>query len=223
LLNLRAGLERFLSRKHAAVRAAAMDVVTTDPPTDGAAVPANARPGLTRPGQEQQNRRAQRVARYEAVRRLQTAGVSSREIGRRLHLTRKTVRRFAHAASFPERQPRPPRPPLFTPYDAYLRRRWGRGLPHGHRALAEVRARLPWGLLRLRRASQTLAGPHWSTLRCAPPSPKPVSVQQASWQLLQPAETLPPDEQAYVEALQEHCPEVPRLQVAGPYLRGARP
>jgi transposase len=52
LVNLRDALERFLSRKHAAVRAAAMDVAATEPPISGAAGPAKASPGLTRPERE---------------------------------------------------------------------------------------------------------------------------------------------------------------------------
>ena len=213
LVNLRNVLERFLSRKHAAVRAAAMDVAVTEPPTGHAAVPTKASPGLPRPEREQQDRRAQRVARYEAVRRLQAEGVGLREIGRRLHLARKTVRRFAHAESFPERQPRPPRPTLFTPYETYLRRRWAEGCHAATVLWQEVRAR------GFRGGYSAFAGhlKHWrdhagGRPAALPPAPKPVSVQQASWQLLQPAETLPPEEQEYVQALQERCPEVTRLQ-----------
>jgi transposase len=213
LVNLRDALERFLSRKHAAVRAAAMDVAATEPPISGAAGPAKTSPGLTRPERERQDRRAQRVARYEAVRRLQAAGVSLREIGRRLHLARKTVRRFAHADSFPERQPRPLRPTLFTPYEAYLRRRWAEGCHTATVLWQEVRAR------GFRGGYSAFAG-HLKRWRdqaggrsaALPPPPKPVSVQQASWQLLQPTETLPPEDQAYVQALQERCPEATLLQ-----------
>jgi transposase len=213
LVNLRDALERFLSRRHAAVRAAAQDVVTTEPPTGSAAVPANASPGLIRPEREQQNRRALRVARYEAVRRLQAEGVSLREIGRRLHLARKTVRRFAHTDSFPERQPRPPQPTLFTPFEGYVRRRWAEGCHTATVLWQEVRAR------GFRGGYSAFAGhlKRWrdhtgSRPAALPPPPQPVSVQQASWQLLQPAATLPPEEQAYVQALQERCPEVTLLQ-----------
>jgi transposase len=213
LVNLRNVLERFLSRKHAAVRAAAMDVAVTEPPTGRAAVPTKASPGLPRPEREQQDRRAQRVARYEAVRRLQAEGVGLRAIGRRLHLARKTVRRFAHAESFPERQPRPPRPTLFTPYETYLRLRWTEGCHTATGLWQEVRAR------GFRGGYSAFAG-HLKRWRdhtgrrpaALPPASKPVSVQQASWQLLQPAETLPPEQQAYVQALQKRCPEVTLLQ-----------
>jgi transposase len=213
LVNLRNMLERFLSRKHAAVRAAAMDVAATEPPAGRAAVPTKASPGLTRPEREQQDRRAQRAARYEAVRRLQAEGVSLREIGRRLHLARKTVRRFAHAEGFPERQPRPPRPTLFTPYEAYLRCRWAEGCHTATVLWQEVRAR------GFRGGYSAFAGhlKHWrdhagERPAALPPAPKLVSVQRASWQLLQPAETLSPEEQAYMQALQERCPEVAPLQ-----------
>ena len=213
LVNLRDALERFLSRKHAAVRAAAMDVATIAPPTDSAAVPANASPKLTRPEREQQDRRAQRMARYEAVRRLQAEGVGLREIGRRLHLARKTVRRFARADRFPERQPRPPQPTLITPYDPYLRRRWADGCHTATVLWREVRAR------GFRGGYSAFAGhlQRWrdhagSRSAALPPPPKSVSVQQASWQLLQLAETMAPEDQAYVQALRERCPEVTLLQ-----------
>jgi hypothetical protein len=213
LVNLRNVLERFLSRKHAAVRAAATDVITTDPPTDGAPMPAKASPRLTRPEREQQDRRAQRMARYEAVRRLQAEGTSLREIGRRLHLARKTVHRFAHADSFPERQPRPPQPTLFTPYEAYLRRRWAEGCHTATVLWQEVRARgFRGGYSAFAAHLKRWRDPADKRPAALPPAPKLLSVQQASWQLLQPAEALPPEEQAYVQALQERCPEVTLLQ-----------
>jgi transposase len=213
LVNLRDALERFLSRKHAAVRAAARDVAPAESSSNNARVSAPARSGLTQPERGQQARRAQRVARYEAVRRLQAEGVGLREIGRRLHLARKTVRRFAHAESFPERQPRPPQPTLFTPYEAYLRRRWAEGCHTATVLWQEVRAR------GFRGGYSAFAGhlKHWrdhagGRPAALSPTPKPVSVQQASWQLLQPVEALPPEEQAYLQALEERCPEVTRLQ-----------
>jgi transposase len=153
------------------------------------------------------------MARYEAVRRLQAEGVGLREIRRRLHLARKTVRRFAHADSFPERQPRPPQPSLLTPYEAYLRRRWAEGCHTATVLWQEVRAR------GFRGGYSAFAGhlKRWrdhagSRPAALPPAPRPISVQQASWQLLQPAETLPPEDQAYVQALQQRCPEVTLLQ-----------
>ena len=213
LVNLRNALERFLSRQHAAVRAATLDVAPAETASDKVAVSAKARSRLTRPEREQQARRAQRMARYEAVRRLQAEGVGLREIGRRLHLARKTVRRFAHADSFPERQPRPPQPSLLTPYEAYLRRRWAEGCHTATVLWQEVRAR------GFRGGYSAFAGhlKRWrdhagSRSTALPPAPKPISVQQASWQLLQPAETLPPEDQAYVQALQQRCPDVTLLQ-----------
>ncbi len=213
LVNLRDALARFLSRKHAAVRAAAADVAPTDHPHSAPSMAANVSPRLTRTEQQQQDRRAQRVARYEAVRRLQAEGVGLREIGRRLHLARKTVRRFAHADSFPARQPRSRRPTLLTPYEPYLRHRWAEGCHTATILWQEVRAR------GFRGRYSAFAGhlKRWRDhtgrrLDGGPPPPKPVSVQQASWQLLRPAETLRPEEQAYVRALRERCPEVAPLQ-----------
>jgi transposase len=47
--------------------------------------------------------RANRYARYEAVRTLHQQGVSLHEIARRFGMARKTVRQFIRAQSFPER------------------------------------------------------------------------------------------------------------------------
>jgi len=51
--------------------------------------------------------RANRYARYEAVRTLHQQLVSQRQIARLLKLSRNTVHTFLQAESFPERSPRP--------------------------------------------------------------------------------------------------------------------
>src|SRR5919199_1259245 len=120
LVNLRDALERVLSRQHTALQM----VVTATQPGEG---PVPAEPRLTSAERRQRECRARRVARYEAVRQLQAQGVGLREIGRQLHLARRTVRRFARAEQFPERQPRRRRPTLLTPHESYLRQRWAEG------------------------------------------------------------------------------------------------
>jgi transposase len=213
LVNLRTTLERLLSRKHAAVRAAAEDVAAADPVADASVVGAHASPTVTQMERQQQERRAQRVARYEAVRRLQAEGVGLREIARRLHLARQTVRRFAQAASFPERQPRRRRPTQLTPFEPYLRERWAAGCHTAAVLWQEVRAR------GFRGSYSAFAGQlkGWRDATDKParrdsPAPQPPSVQRASWQLLQPPESLPPADQAYVQALRERCPELGPVQ-----------
>jgi hypothetical protein len=175
LVNLREALERVLSRQYTALQVAARTNTHDDRPIV-------AEPRLTGAERQVRERRARRVGRFEAVRQLQAQGVSLREIGRQLHLARRTVRRFARAEQFPERQPRRPRHTLLTPYEPYLRQRWADGCHTARVLWREVRERGFQGgysavaghLKRWREAVGT-------TRTTLPPRPKPVSVRQASW------------------------------------------
>ena len=62
--------------------------------------------------------RANRYARYEAVRTLQQQGFSQRAIARRLKIGRQTVRRFERAQSFPERSKPPKKASILDPVAA---------------------------------------------------------------------------------------------------------
>jgi transposase len=70
--------------------------------------------------------RARRKAGYEDVRRRSLAGESLRAIGKATGLARATVRKYAHAAVFPERAARTPVPSIIDP-----------SLPHLDARLAE--------------------------------------------------------------------------------------
>lgn len=59
--------------------------------------------------------RANRSARYEAVRALDQQAISTREIARRLNMSRRTVQKFLVSASFPERSTPPYRGSLLDP------------------------------------------------------------------------------------------------------------
>src|SRR6266849_8042709 len=64
--------------------------------------------------------RANRSARYEAVRALHQQAISAREIARRLHMSRQTVQKFLVAESFPERSTPPYRGSILDPYKPYI-------------------------------------------------------------------------------------------------------
>ena len=64
--------------------------------------------------------RANRAARYEAVRALHQQAISAREIARRLHMSRQTVQKFLVAESFPERSTPPYRGSILDPYKPYI-------------------------------------------------------------------------------------------------------
>lgn len=85
--------------------------------------------------------RANRYARYEAVRALHQQAISQREIARRLSLSRNTVRKFLRAEMFPERSPRTSRASILDPYKPYILERWKAGCWNGSQLYAEVKAR----------------------------------------------------------------------------------
>src|SRR5207249_2466964 len=201
------------TRTHAAVRAAAEDLVTGPgeasisptmlPGATSPAPPTGER--LTRLQREQRDRRAQRHARYEAVRALHDEGRSIRQIARTLGLARGTVERFLHAEGFPERQARRPRPTLLLPYTAYLQERWNAGYHNAPALWREVRAQGYTGELsafRSHLARWRTGDPSQVPKSRAPggrpmsPAPQPVSVRQATWLLLKDPADLAPYERA---------------------------
>jgi transposase len=208
IVNLRDTLERIVQRHPEAVRAAG-DEVAPAPPAPKANPSADP-PGvrrLTAPERQHQARRARRMARYEAVRQLVAQGIGLRAIGRQLHLARKTVRTFARAATFPERQPRRQRPTTLTPFEPYLRQRWAEGCHTATVLYQEVRAR------GFRGSDSAFAG-HLKRWREAPGAeatrlpvrPKPLSARQVSWVLLRRNDELTADERAQREAVLRHSP-----------------
>jgi transposase len=212
LVNLREALERLLTRKHAAVRAAADEVLSVPSPApplvDGSTLPVPAAADqTTRAHRDQQERRARRVQRFEAVRALHEQGVGVHRIARTLGIGRNTVRRFLRAEGFPERQPRRPGRTLLTRYEPYLRERWDAGCRNIAVLWREVRAQGYVGgysgfyahLVRWRDQDGSLGR--------SPSSTRRFSVRQATWLLLRDPEKLDPVERAYLEALGRRCPE----------------
>jgi transposase len=84
--------------------------------------------------------RANRCARYEAVRALHEQAISAREIARRLKMSRQTVHRFLTAESFPERASPPDRRSILDPYKPYILDRWKAGCWNGSQLNAEAKA-----------------------------------------------------------------------------------
>ena len=84
--------------------------------------------------------RAQRVAAYEAVRRLHLAGEPLLRISRTLRLARGTVRKYAAAQAFPERAARVPGPSILDPYLEYLTQRHAAGCENACALWREIRA-----------------------------------------------------------------------------------
>jgi transposase len=83
--------------------------------------------------------RANRAARYEAVRALHQQAISEREIARHLHLSRQTVHKFLIAESFPERSRSAYQGSILDPYKPYILDRWKDGCWNGSQLYSEVK------------------------------------------------------------------------------------
>ena len=83
--------------------------------------------------------RARRRARFEEAARLDAAGASLSEISRRLHIDRKTLRRWLLAGGVPAWR-RPKRGSALDPHAAYLERRWAEGCRNSARLWRELSA-----------------------------------------------------------------------------------
>jgi transposase len=86
----------------------------------------------------QQQRRAERLARYERVKQLATVGVTQREIARLVGLSRGTVIGYLRAPEFPERTARQALPSRLDPYLPFLHQRWAEGCTNSSQLWREL-------------------------------------------------------------------------------------
>lgn len=134
LKNIGDALERILGRHREALRA----VTISPPPTDPAAPvspPTAVRPPVATPGD------ARRRALHKEVHELHQRGLSLSAIGRRVGLTRVTVRRYLRAVVCPVRSARRTQLPALGQHEAYLRERWAAGCDNAAQLWRELRAR----------------------------------------------------------------------------------
>jgi transposase len=226
-------LERVLGCRRTALRlaAAAVDhaVREQDPPEAEAKAPATlaAAPGRVRAQEQQDERRAHRLARYDAVVALHQQGHSHSAISRQTGLGRRTVRRYLRAGAFPERAVPPARSTILAPYEPYLRVRWTEGCHNARELWQEIRSRgFPGQPAIVRRyiarwrplpgrpgpsVRKTVAGDTQPTPPARQPTPVP-SPRQARWILLRASETLTPEELAYRTALLAADPAIREAQ-----------
>jgi transposase len=145
-------------------------------------------------------------ARHTEIHAALARGLTITEISRTLRLERKTVRRYATAATADQLIPgaRLARPGLLGPHQAYLRQRWDEGVRRTGRLHQELRARGYRGSLRtLRRLTARL---RQDTAVPAPP-PAPAARKVASW-ILTPAGELADDNRAALAQITARCEEL---------------
>jgi transposase len=212
LCNLREAVERLLDRKQSQLREAAKKVAPEavapgEPPRAVTAPELSAPQQINRAERLRQARRQRRLERYERVKELHRRGVGLREIARGLRISRRTVRRFVRAESFPERLAARPRTSRVARFADHVRRRWQEGCENVAELHREVRAlggRCSYATLRrqvgrlgcLRSMKEGQAVPRPQLPRVTVPSTRRVS----HW-LLKDMTELEDDERRLVEQL----------------------
>ena len=165
----------------------------TGPPAAGRAAPEAGLPARTR-------------IRHAEVHAALARGLTLTEVSRTLRLDRKTVRRYATAATADQLTggPRLTQPGLLGPHQAYLRQRWDEGIRSTEQLHAELRDRGYRGSLRtLRRPTARLRR---NTAVPAPP-PAPAAKKVASW-ILTPPGDLTDDDRAALAQITARCAEL---------------
>jgi transposase len=203
LANAREMVERWLSGIHGRLRKL--------PPLTGDAAPSARRirafPRTQADAAIRADSRARRQAVYAEVRRRHVAGEPLLAIGRAMGLARGTVRRFAYAASFPERAVRAPGRSIIDPYLEHLNARVTAGCENASALWRDLRALGFAGSskqvrrwLTARRTSTAKTTPHkWRSPKPAPScrsdaAPALPSPRQLAWLLVRPTTALNRDE-----------------------------
>lgn len=191
------------------------------PALDNAQVPTAMRPPNPQQVRAQvlsAQRREVRLERFQRVKALYGYGMTQREIGRQVGVSAKTVRRWLHAATFPERYPRPARSSLLDPYAPYLTERRAAGCHNARRRFEEIGAQgYPGGLTTVRAYRARLRPPRggngaiernmllWSVTGGHEHRP---SLRHWVWSVLRRADKLTKEDERTVVQLQTAHPEV---------------
>jgi len=177
----------------------------------------------------QEQRRAQRLARYEQVLALHQAGALQLEIAERLNITRATVSRYLKATRFPERAPYPRLESKLDPYHTYLSERWAAGETNGRQLWQELQEQGYTGslisVMRWAARQQLLSPPDPSSRRGrnqqvrqaqSEQAVAPLRTRRVAWWLLRRPDTLSAERQALLARMEQASPafgELYRLTV----------
>jgi transposase len=172
----------------------------------------------------QEQRHAQRLARYEQVLALHQAGALQQEIAERMQITRATVSRYLKATRFPERAPYPRLESKLDAYNAYLRERWAAGETNGRQVWQELQSQgFTGSLMTVMRwaARQQLLVPAPPTSRrgrkgqARAEQPEqavaPLRTRRVAWWLLRRPDTLSTGHQAVLARMEQASPAFGQL------------
>jgi transposase len=163
----------------------------------------------------QQERRSQRVARYEQMIALRERGLTIAAIARELGVGERTILRWLAAGSFPERKPRRRPPSPFAPFAEYVTSRWADGCHNGMQLWREVceqgyagpRYRIWEVVQRLRQGLTAVAEPEGEQPEIPSRPLRPVSPRQVAGIFLRRATDRTAIEQQVLTQVIERCPD----------------
>jgi transposase len=172
----------------------------------------------------QEQRRAQRLARYEHVLALHQAGALQQEIAERMQITRATVSRYLKATGFPERAPYPRLESKLDPYHTYLSERWAAGETNGRQLWQELQPQGFTGslmsVMRWAARQQLLSPPDPSSRRGRNQQVRqaqseqvvaPLRTRRVAWWLLRRPDTLSAERQALLARMEQANPAFSEL------------
>jgi transposase len=214
LKNLGETVQRVLTRQRASVDQAARQMRDHQIGQPGAVATCGSLLS-SREGTEIEQRRANRYARYCAVKRLHQQGVSHEGIARTLCMSPTTVRRFVRAPTFPERAQYQCGSQL-DPYLPYLHQRWAQGVRNPLQLWREISAQgyagtpsmLERFVTRLRQRLKGLTPQEGAHFLQAATTFKTPSVRQVTAWLQRPPSVLTGEQGQFVAHLCEVSPDV---------------
>jgi transposase len=179
------------------------------------------RPARTRREEEARlARRTQKLDRYQQVIELRDQGLTAEDIGSRIGLSGRTVRRWLAHGSFPETRRRCRRPSLIDPYEWYVLQWWQAGNRNGLQLYRDLRAQGYRGsskamyryLERLQTPQKQACGSLPSKRqrrKTVPALPAPLenfSAQRATWLFVRQPEELDQTQQAELALIRQASP-----------------
>ncbi len=204
LHNMTEALTNALARHHRLLNEVAQAVATRETPQPAQATSPPEAPA-SRAQQAQCNNRQRRLDRYELVMEKLGQGLSQREIGRQLGLSRKTVRRWLRAGDFPERK-RSLRHSSVEAHREYLEQRWRQGCHNAAQLWRELQTQgfagrphtlRDWLQKQYGRRSER-------QIQQAPTRQVRTSPRKVTWQMLKQ----PQEAQLFLEELYRRSPEI---------------
>jgi transposase len=211
--NLGEALTRCFEQHASDLQAAWHAVILPVPPSASPVMTSAVTRPLSKAEQVRQQRRSQRLRRYEQVMALHQSGATQEEIAQQLPIDAKTIRRYLRAGAFPEMATRR-RATGIDRWMPYLEQRWAEGCHNAAQLWHEIKEQGFRGCpTTIRQWMARLRGPSLpgqpkddSLRRQVPPSPR-----QTTWLFLDKNSPRSPEQQAYSEALVLRSPDLARV------------